>query len=115
MLDSSITLFPDGNGTFQQDNDPKHTARLVQQRFADLNMPILRLPSQSPDMNPIENLWSILDKKCSMRKCNSEAQLYEVLAAAWNKLPADLLQRLVESMLNRIQAVIEADSGHTKY
>ena len=40
-----------------QDNDPKHTSKCAQQFFQDDNINWWRTPSESPDANPIENLW----------------------------------------------------------
>lgn len=100
---------------FQQDNDPKHTAKIVKYYLADKKIQTIEWPAQSPDLNPIENLWSILDIQCRARECKNEEELLECLEVAWNKLDKDLLKRLVPSMPARIQACIAANGYPTKY
>ena len=69
----------------------------------------------SPDLNPIENLWSILDARLMYRRVNTVDQLFELLKEEWKKLDTDLLDRLVCSMPARCQAVIDAKGFPTKY
>ena len=115
MIPSVRRLFPEGDWIFQQDNDPKHTAHSVRALFRDMAIPVLPWPSQSPDLNPIENLWSILDYNLRNRRPQNKEELFQVLCDGWNALDRDLLTRLVDSMLRRIQAVIDNNGYPTKY
>lgn len=112
---SCVNLFGGDDYMFQQDNDPKHMAKIVK-RWIRLNMNTIDWwPSQSPDLNPIENLWSILDRNCMDRQCKNEDELFNLLQNEWQALPLELLQRLVMSMPRRIDAVLKARGGPTKY
>jgi len=77
LVPSMNRMFPDGSGIFQQDNDPKHTARSIKDYIRSKNLNILPWPSQSPDLNPIENLWSNLDWHMKDRRPQNEMQLFE--------------------------------------
>ncbi|CAG8672155.1 18835_t:CDS:1, partial [Dentiscutata erythropus] len=64
----------------QQDNDPKHTSRIAKE-FLDNNVPeVIDWPSNSPDLNPIENLWAIVKRNVELRKSKNLTKLESLLS-----------------------------------
>ena len=94
-------------GYLQMDNDSKHKSKLVQRYLSDEKVKVLDWPSQSPDLNPIENVWSELDRRTSRVGINNTDELFEALCVAWHQLPLKYLKNLARSMPNRIKAVIK--------
>lgn len=105
----------ESNYIFQQDNDPKHTAKKTTAFFKSNRIKTLEWPPQSPDLNPIENLWSYLDNKVDKASVSNKNVYFEALEAAWENIDSGYLQNLVESMPRRLEAVLKAKGGHTKY
>jgi len=102
---------------FQQDNDPKHTSRRAREWFEEHNIHLLDWPAQSPDVNVIEHLWGILKKKLIAYEHPPKGvwELWERVVVEWGQITAEDCQKLIESMPRRIEAVIKAKGGHTKY
>lgn len=100
---------------FYQDNDPKHTAYNVQSWLLYNYPHVVNPPPQSPDINPIENLWDHLNQKLHQHNISNKTQLKQVLLDEWSKIDPKYCKNLVQSMPSRLEAVIKNKGMHTKY
>ncbi|KAG2467810.1 TCB1 transposase, partial [Polypterus senegalus] len=99
----------------QMDNDPKHTAKATQDFIKAKKLNILALPSQSPDINPIEHAFHLLKTKLWTKRPTNKQQLKAATVKACKCIKKDETQHLVMSMSSRFQAVIASKGFSTKY
>ena len=79
----------------QQDNDPKHKIRLAQQ-FLSIEVPeVIHWLSNSPDANPVENLWSIIKRRVEKRKPTNLDELNKFLHEEWANMDVVVLNHLI--------------------
>lgn len=102
---------------FQQDNDPKHRSKAAEAWFMRKKLRKLPWPSYSPDMNIIEHVWDQLDRLIRARDQlpRNLEELWQALQEEWVNFPKHSLDKLFESMPHRVEALLKARGGYTKY
>ncbi len=97
---------PSSDGYFQQDNAPCHKAQIISDWFLehDKEFTLLKWPPQSPDLNPIEHLWDVVEREIRIMDVQPTnlQQLRDAIMSIWTKISEECLQYLVESMPRKI-------------
>jgi hypothetical protein len=126
----NVTLLPEATKIFstqgiesfvlQQDNDPSHR---------DANTPVAQWnakhkssiqvlkhwPPNSPDLNPIENVWAYVQAKVNALGCKSFDEFKQAVLDGIKAVPKSIINNLINSMPKRLAKVIETGGGKTKY
>ncbi len=113
------TVYASSDDYFQQDNAPCHKAQIISDWFPehDNEFTLLKWPPQSPDLNPIEDLWDVVERKIlilDVQPTNLQQLRYAIMSI-WTKISEECFQHLVESLLRIITAVLKAKRDPTRY
>jgi len=110
---------------YMQDNAPIHKSAYTREWFEKTDIELLlNWPPYSPDLNPIEHLWfhlkhAVYDLNPQFESIqgddNIRAELQRLLPLAWRSIRDDIVDNVVSSMRERLQAVIDAKGWHTRY
>ncbi len=112
---NGTTVYPSSYGYFQQDNEPYHKAQIISDWFLENEneFTLLKWPPQSPDLNPIEHLWDVVEREIRIMDVQPTnlQQLRDAIMSIWIKTSEQCFQHLVKSMPQRIKEVLKAKGG----
>ena len=103
------------------DNASWHNGAENKQLQEDCGYQRLPWPPNSPDLNPIENAWAILKRALRKRfskverRPHSAAELFQAAKEEWEMIPQETFDGWIQRIPERLQAVLDADGGHTKW
>lgn len=102
-----------------QDSAPCHVSKKTKAFIAEegpAGIQLIKWPGNSPDCNPIENLWHIIKCRLQEMDTGSVPKLIAAIKLVWQEgISAEVVNNLVESMPRRMAMVVEAGGEMTKY
>ena len=103
---------------FQQDGAKPHTARATIDWIRSQSIKQFNggnWPANSPDMNPIEHVWPIVGRKLVGQVFANRDALWSALVDAFGSVSPEKIRALYDSMPSRIESLLAAKGGHTRY
>ncbi|CAK1599693.1 unnamed protein product [Parnassius mnemosyne] len=99
------------------DNARPHVAHCVEEYLEEVGIQKLQWPARSPDLNPIEHVWGMFKRKIksSSKPPQTLNELRNAALAAWDSIPQVDVRNIIQSMPDRMQAVIRARGENTRY
>jgi len=107
--------FPRGHRLYQ-DNDPKHSSVAVEVYFEEKGVNWWATPPESPDLNPIENVWGSLKQYLrNVYKPKNLEELKSGIQQFWQTLTPEQCTHYINHLRKVIPKVIQEEGGPSGY
>ena len=104
------------NPRFMQDNDPKHTSGRVREWLGNANINWWETPAESPDLNPIENLWHELKEYLRrVIKPKTKQELIDGIIEFWDTVDITKTRKYISHVKKVVPKIIDVNGGPTGY
>ena len=104
---------------FMQDNASIHKTEPVMKYLKDEHIETFDWPARSPDLNPIENIWTemqkLLNKHFLKKRVTNSNQLFTLCKQCFDEVCQKYVPKLYESMQRRLAQVIINNGERTRY
>ena len=99
-----------------QDNNHKHASRYAQNLYEQAGINWWRMPPESPDLNPIENVWHELKEHLQREvKPRTKQELIDGISQFWRTVNVHKYWRYINHLRKVIPKVIETNGNATGY
>jgi len=117
LIPSAQRLYHRHHWTLLHDGATAHIAAATRQWMDAQHIsyiPPIDYPSNSPDFNPIENIWSILNEKIQARRLRTTDGLRTAIQEEWNNLDINVIRKTIDSIPARLLLCIERQGAYTQ-
>lgn len=110
-----LPLFKKNKYIFQQDNASCHTSFKLLSFFSNNKIEVMFWPPNSPDLNPIENIWNIVKNEVRKKNYKNKAEMIEEVTNILSTVSVETINNLIDSMDNRVDALFNNNFSIINY